>query len=149
MLPALALIAAIFITVVPAKQAVLTTVFILSFQVDIYLRFLYGRASSNEGLALPLVVVAGAILLGWYYFSGHIREFKWGGSMRRPIAALLFIMAASVAASSERFLGLSDARHSAVGGASVSPWEAVTVVSAAGVGSEAATATGAASGAGA
>ena len=107
MLPALVLFAAIFIMVVPAKQKVLTSIFVLSFQIDIYLRFFYGRANSNEGLALPLVVVAGAILAGWYYFSGHIRGFTWGGSMRRPIAALLIIMVVSLAASSERFLGLS------------------------------------------
>jgi putative inorganic carbon (hco3(-)) transporter len=107
LLPALALVGAIFLAVVPAKQKVLTAIFVLSFQVDIYLRFLYGRASSNEGLALPLVVVAGAMLAGWYYFSGHMRGFTWGGSMRKPIAALLIIMAISVAASSERFLGLS------------------------------------------
>ena len=107
MMPALVLFAAIFIMAVPAKQKVLTTIFVLSFQIDMYLRFFYGRAGSNEGLALPLVVIAGAILAGWYYFSGNIRGFDWGGSMRRPIAALLIIMVVSIAASSEKFLGLS------------------------------------------
>jgi putative inorganic carbon (hco3(-)) transporter len=107
LLPALALFAAIFFMVVPAKQRVLTTVFVLSFQVDIYLRFLYGRANSTEGLALPLVVVMGLILAGWYYFSGNTQGFTWGGTMRKPIAALLIIMVASIAASSERFIGMS------------------------------------------
>ena len=107
MLPALTLFAAVFFMVVPAKQKVLTAVFVLSFQIDIYLRFFYGRANSSEGLALPLIVVTGLILASWYYFSGNTRGFAWGGSMRKPIAALLIIMVASVATSSERFLGLS------------------------------------------
>lgn len=103
----LALVSAIFILVVPNKKTVLTTIFVLSFQVDIYLRFLYGRAGSNEGLALPLVIGTGATLAGWYYFAGQMRGFSWGGSLRRLIFALLLIILVSAAASSEQFIGLS------------------------------------------
>ena len=91
-MPALALLGIIFIIVAPAKRTVLTTIFVLSFQIDIYLRLLYGRANSNDGIALPLVVITGIVLAGWYYFSGNMRGFTWGGSMRRPIAAFLIII---------------------------------------------------------
>jgi O-antigen ligase len=104
--PALALASAIFILVVPQKKSVLTVIFILSFQVDIYLRFLYGRSGANDGLALPFVVATGIVLSGWYYFAGQMRGFTWGGSMRRPIMAFLIIVAVSAIASRERFVGL-------------------------------------------
>ncbi len=106
LMPGLALASVIFILVVPQKKKVLTAIFILSFQVDIYLRFLYGRSGTNDGLALPLVVAVGCVLVGWYYFSGQIRGFSWGGSMRGPIRAWLIVLAVSVIASSERFVGL-------------------------------------------
>ena len=107
LLPVMALISGIFLLAIPEKKKVLTAVFVLSFQIDIYLRFLYGRAGSSEGLALPFVVATGLILAGWYYFSGHARHFTMGGSLRRPIGALLIIIAVSAAASSERFIGLT------------------------------------------
>ncbi len=105
-MPALALASAIFILVVPQKKKVLTVIFILSFQIDIYLRFLYGRSGANDGLALPFVVATGALLSGWYYFAGQMRGFSWGGSMRRPIIAFLLIVAVSAIASREHFVGL-------------------------------------------
>ena len=106
LMPGLALVSVIFILVVPQKKRVLTAIFVLSFQVDIYLRFLYGHSGTNDGLALPLVVATGGLLIGWYYFSGQMRNFSWGGSMRRPISAWLIILAISTIASSERFVGL-------------------------------------------
>lgn len=107
MFPVIALTGAIFLIVVPEKKKVFTAIFVLSFQIDMYLRFFYGRAGSNEGLALPLVVIAGAVLASWYYFSGRMRGFTVGGSMRWPIAAFMLILAISAAASSERFIGLT------------------------------------------
>jgi O-antigen ligase len=106
-MPMLALGGIIFIVVVPEKKLVLTALFVLSFQVDIYVRFLHGRAGSNEGLALPLVIITGATLAGWYFISGYMKDFSWGGSLRRVIAALLIIMFISMIASSERFVGLT------------------------------------------
>lgn len=105
--PALALAGGIFLIVVPEKKTVLTALFVFSFQVDIYLRFLYGRAGSTEGLALPLVVIAGSILAVWHYASGTTRWFTWGGSVRLPIFAFLTIIAISAIFSSERFVGLT------------------------------------------
>ena len=105
--PMLALAGAVFILVVPQKKKVLTAIFVLSFQVDIYVRFFYGRAGSNEGLSLSLVVAAGTVLAGWYLFWGNTRIFSWGGSLRWIIATLLSIMFVSAATSSERFAGLS------------------------------------------
>lgn len=107
MVPVLALAGGIFLLVVPEKKTVLTALFVLSFQVDIYLRFLYGRAGSTEGLALPLVVIAGSLLAGWHYLFGNTRHFKWGGSVGLPILAFLTIAAISAMFSSERFVGLT------------------------------------------
>lgn len=105
--PLLTLAGAVFILVVPQKKKVLTAIFVLSFQVDIYIRFFYGHAGSNEGLSLSLVVAAGTVLAGWYYFSRNIRMFSWGGNLRWIIVILFSIMLVSAVTSSERFAGLS------------------------------------------
>ena len=102
----------VFIIVVPAKQRVLTTIFILSLQVDVHLRFLYGRAGSNEGLAIPLVVICGAALLAWYANAGRLRQFRWAGSMGLPILALFATGILSLLTSSERFVGMTNLWYS-------------------------------------
>lgn len=107
-----ALFGLVFIIVVPAKQRLLTTIFILSLQTDIYLRFLYGRAGSNEGLAIPLVVFTGGGLLVWYAIAGRLRKFRWAGSMGVPILALFATGALSIVTSSERFVGLTSLLYS-------------------------------------
>ncbi len=105
---AAALFGLLFIFIMPAKQKLLTTIFILSLQVDIYLRFLYGRAGSNEGLAIPLVVFGGGGVLVWYAIAGRLRAFRWAGSMGIPILLLLATGVLSIVTSSERFVGLTS-----------------------------------------
>ena len=105
--PLLALFAAIFLMLVSAKRSILTIIFVLSFQVDIYLRLLHGHAGSNEGLAIPLVVVTGMILASWYVFSGAYRGFAWGGTLQIPIAAILATTILSLIVTSEKFVGLT------------------------------------------
>jgi O-antigen ligase len=102
----------IFVAVMPWKGKLLTTLFVLSFQVDVYLRFLYGRAGSSEGIAIPLVVLAGAGLLLWYASAGRLKTFKWAGSMGVPILALFATGALSLVTSSERFVGVTSLWYS-------------------------------------
>ena len=85
---AIALLGTVFVLAFPDKQRLLSTVFILSLQVEVFVRLLYGRAQ-GEGLAIPMVVLTGAALFGWYAITGHLRDFTSGGSMRRPIIALM------------------------------------------------------------
>ena len=107
-----ALAGLLIIIVMPSKQKLLTTIFILSLQVDIYLRFLYGRAGSNEGLAIPLVVFGGGGVLVWYAIAGRLRTFRWAGSMGIPILALFATGVLSIVTSSERFVGLTSLLYS-------------------------------------
>jgi putative inorganic carbon (HCO3(-)) transporter len=111
-LAAAALVGLVFIAVTPGKQRLLTTLFILSLQVDVYLRFLYGRAGSNEGLAIPLVVFAAVGLLLWYANARQLRKFRWAGSMGLPILALFATAVLALATSSERFVGLTSLWYS-------------------------------------
>ena len=106
------LLGLVFIAVTPDKQRLLTAIFILSLQVDVYVRFLYGRAGSNEGLAIPLVVFAGAALLAWYVNAGRFRTFRWAGTMGLPIVALFVTGLLSLLTSSERFVGLTSLWYS-------------------------------------
>lgn len=103
---AIALLGAVIILALPDKQRLLSSIFILSLQVEVYLRLLYGHAQS-EGLAIPMVVLTGAILFGWYAVTGHLRAFSSGGSMRLPIIALMVTTMFSILASSEQFIGLT------------------------------------------
>lgn len=105
--PLLALFAAIFLMLVSAKRRILTIIFVLSFQADIYLRLLHGHAGSNEGLAIPLVVVTGMILASWYIFSRSYRGFALGGTLQIPIAAILATTILSLIVTSEKFVGLT------------------------------------------
>jgi len=103
---AIALLGAVFVLAFPDKQRLLSTAFILSLQVEVFVRLLYGRAQ-GEGLAIPMVVLTGAALFGWYAVTGHLRDFTSGGSMRRPIIALMVTTILSMLTSSERFIGLT------------------------------------------
>jgi putative inorganic carbon (hco3(-)) transporter len=105
--PVLALAGLIFIILVPAKKKVLTAVFILSFQINVILRLFYGYSGSKEGIGLPLVVVTGFLLVGWYLTSGNAKQICWGGSMRTPILVLFITVFLSVVASSEKFVGIT------------------------------------------
>lgn len=103
---ALALLSTVFVLAFPDKQRLLSAVFVLSLQADVYLRLLYGRAQS-EGLAIPLVVLTGLALFGWYAITGHLRNFKSCGSMCTPIAALVVTTALSMLVTTERFVALT------------------------------------------
>ncbi|MEN8131627.1 MAG: hypothetical protein ABFS45_15830, partial [Pseudomonadota bacterium] len=74
---AIALLGAVIILALPDKQRLLSSIFILSLQVEVYVRLLYGHAQS-EGLAIPMVVLTGAVLFGWYAVTGHLRAFSSG-----------------------------------------------------------------------
>jgi O-antigen ligase len=105
---AASLLGLLFIAVMPNKERLLTIFFILSLQIDVYVRFLYGRAGSNEGLAIPLVIFAGATLLVWCLSAGRLRTFRCAGSMGWPILALFATGLISLLNSSERFVGLTS-----------------------------------------
>ncbi len=103
---AIALVGVVFVLAFPHKHRLLSVIFILSLQVEVYLRLLYGHAQ-GEGLAIPLVVLTAAALFGWYAVTGHLKSFTLGGSMRRPIIALVMTTMLSMLFTSEQFIGFT------------------------------------------
>ena len=101
------LLGLIILLVTPDKQQLLATAFVLSFQIDVFVRFLYGHAQSSEGIAISLVVVVGFGLTVWYVTAGYVKDFQWAGSLRRPITALFVCIVVSILASSEHFVGVT------------------------------------------
>ncbi len=90
------------------KERLLVAVFILSLQVDVYVRLMYGRAGSSEGIAIPLVIITGFALVLWTLLAeGKRRTFRCAGTMGLPILALLVTTALSIVTSSERFIGIT------------------------------------------
>lgn len=89
------------------QERFLWGVFILAFQFDVSLRFLFGRAGS-DGLVFPLPVVVGLLLVSLYLLSGNIkslRPIRWGGELTFPIAAIFGTSLVSLLTTSERFVG--------------------------------------------
>lgn len=102
----LALFGLVFVLSFPDKRRLLYTVFILSMQVEVYLRLLYGRAE-GEGLAIPMVVLTGGALTAWYAGTGRLKYFRFGGTMSGPIIAMFVTTFLSILTTSERFIGLA------------------------------------------
>jgi len=100
------LIFGLVIVVVRDTERVLTTGFVLCLQAGASYRLLYDRAGS-EGLAFPLSVLVGGVLVAWYLFTGaqRRRTFAWTGTLAIPIVALLATSFLSLLATSERFIG--------------------------------------------
>lgn len=96
----------LIVAVTPDRHRLLVATFVTSLQIDVYLRFFYGRANS-DGLAVPLVVVAGAAVLLWYASHGRLHEFRWGGSARIPIAAVLGTMLPASITTPEPFVSIT------------------------------------------
>ncbi len=97
----------LIILATPAKRFLLMTIFILSLQIDVHLRFLYGY-SDTGGFAIPLVVVAGFVFFVWYAGAGQLSGFNWAGSMGMPIAALFITTLFSMLTTMERYVGLTE-----------------------------------------
>jgi O-antigen ligase len=92
------------------KDRVLTTVFILGLQLDVYLRLAHGRAGSLEGIAIPFVALAGMALIVWRFFAygaPHFRQYRFDGLARWPIVAILATTVLSILTTSEQFVGVS------------------------------------------
>lgn len=105
------LLGIIFITAVLAtknRQRFFWVLFIMSLQIYVSFRLLYGHAGSG-GFEFPLAFVCGVILLGYYistgYFSGK-NNFIFGGYFLTPILLLFGTTFASLLFTSERFVGL-------------------------------------------
>jgi hypothetical protein len=90
--------------VMPEKRRTLMAVFVLSLQVDVYLRFYLGKGMDQEGLSFPLVVMTGSVLFLWCAWTARLKDFHWAGSMGAPILALLVTSLLSLSTTSERFV---------------------------------------------
>jgi O-antigen ligase len=94
--------------VAPNKERLLVAMFILSLQVDVYVRLMYGRAGSTEGVAIPLVLITGFAFVLWELLAERQRRtFRYAGTMGLPILALLMTTGLSIVTSSERFIGIT------------------------------------------
>lgn len=96
--------------VFPHPDQLVWSVFVLSFQADVYLRLFYGRAGTR-GLPIALLAVVGCIAVGAYIVSGNrhrLRPFQWGGRLALPIAAFLGTSLLALPSSTERFVGLAQ-----------------------------------------
>jgi O-antigen ligase len=95
----------------PQKDRLLSGVFVLGLQADVYLRLSYGRAGSTEGIAISLVTVAGAAWLFYRYFAlgpGSLKSMRLNGIARLPLLGLIVCTIASIATSTERFIGVGQ-----------------------------------------
>ena len=94
------------IAVVRDRERLLTAVFLLSLQIDVYVRLLHGRAGT-AGLELPLsFCVASALWLQMYQNQATRGAFVWFGRLRRPITALIVTTMLSLILTTERFAGI-------------------------------------------
>jgi O-antigen ligase len=94
----------------PDKQRLMFGCLVIGLQADVYIRALYGRAGSTEGLAFPLVFFVGIALLATMINDGALARpggLVAGGALRRPIAWALGTTALAAVVSSEPFAGAS------------------------------------------
>lgn len=94
--------------VVRDRERLLTTVFLLSMQIDVYIRLLYGRAGT-PGLEMPLSFCVGVALFAQIYWGTHAAntQWVWFGRLERPILAMLATSAVALVFTSERFAGVA------------------------------------------
>ena len=100
----------LILLVVPYKDRLLSTAFVLSLQADVYLRLSYGRAGSIDGIAVSFTVVLGAVWLIYRYFAfgpAYLRTYRLGGLAVKPMLGILAITLVSLATTDERFVGLT------------------------------------------
>ncbi len=110
-LPTLALAGMVFVLLMPNKERFLSAGFVLSLQANLSLRLLHGRAG-GDGLEFPATVLLGLGLVGLWiwrraYGPGRVR-WIWGSLFAVPIGFYLATTCASIAASDERFVGLTE-----------------------------------------
>ncbi len=89
------------------RERLLWSIFILSFQFDVYLRLLFGHAGST-GLAISLTLVVASMLVVFYLVTGRMREVApiyWGERYSIPIAVLFATAMLSLVFSNEQFVG--------------------------------------------
>jgi hypothetical protein len=93
------------ITLVRDRERLLTTLFLLSMQMDIYVRFLHGRAST-AGFEFPLSVCVGMLLWAQMRVTEDTRgSFVWFGELFKPIRAALVTTFVALLFTNERFAG--------------------------------------------
>jgi O-antigen ligase len=93
------------------KDRLLSLVFVLGLQMDVYLRLSYGRAGSTEGIALAFVSIVALMLICVRLFAGKpvpLRNFRLGGLARKPILAILATTALSILTTEEQFIGFAQ-----------------------------------------
>jgi putative inorganic carbon (hco3(-)) transporter len=104
-----AVLMATIIIAVPNQQRFLWGLLVLSLQINVSIRFMYGYAGST-GLAAQLPFLAALTLLLYYAFSGRllgIGRIRWGGVFGAPIGVMLVVATASAAMSSNQFVGFT------------------------------------------
>ena len=97
------------LAVVRDRERLLTTVFLLSMQIDVYVRLLYGRAGT-PGLEMPLSFCVGVALFAQIYWGtrdASMPQWLWFGRLKKPILAMLATSAVALVFTSERFAGLA------------------------------------------
>ncbi len=99
----LAMATGLVILVVPNRIVLLTSVFLLSMQADLYLRPMYGRAGT-AGFEIPLCVFTGALLYG-YLRLVSTRRLVYRGELSAWILAILATTFVAAVFSEERFAG--------------------------------------------
>lgn len=90
-------------------ERLLVTTFVLCLQAGAAYRLFYDRGGS-EGLAFPLSVLVGVVLVLWYLAAGGVQRLRscvWAGRLGIPIVALLATSSLSLLTTTERFVGLS------------------------------------------
>lgn len=106
---AVALVFAVVLVVIREQERFLWGVLVLSLQIGVYLRFLYGRVG-GDGISLSLPFLIAMAIVGWYLISGNfhrIQPIKWGGRLAIPIAAVFATSFLSVLVTSEKFIGIA------------------------------------------
>ena len=90
------------------KERMLWSVFVLSFQADMSVRFLHGQGGSG-GLALSLTGLTGLALVAWHWLNPDARAARrivFAGRLQAPIVALFVTSVLSLLTAGERFVGL-------------------------------------------
>lgn len=93
------------------KDRLLSLVFVLGLQMDVYLRLSYGRAGSIEGIAVAFVsIVAVALVCVRFFGSGPVplRSFRLDGLASKPMLAILATTGLSILTTEEQFIGFAQ-----------------------------------------
>ena len=96
------------IMIIENRERFFWVLFIMSLQIYISLRILYGHAGSG-GFEFPFAFISGLMLLGYYFLSGlfpYKKRFQFGGDLALPILLIFTTAVLSLFFTSEKFVGL-------------------------------------------